>query len=74
MDFIQKVRGVIAELEAWDEDDLFYRRWYELLHDRKALSSFVQGFDIGSLREQNLLIPEDFEHNKNGFIATGSPV
>ena len=65
-DFLQKVRAVVTELEAWNEDELFYRRWYELRHDEKALAAFLNSLGPGFLKKKNLITPEYIEQNKTG--------
>ena len=64
-DFVQKIKSVIAELEAWGEEELFYRRWYELRNDQEALSIFFAGSDIDGLKKRKrfFLTPDDVEQN-----------
>ncbi|GHV71669.1 AraC family transcriptional regulator [Spirochaetia bacterium] len=59
--FIQAVRAAVAGLEAYNEDELFYRKLHELRDDRKALRAYMAGFDIQDLRKRKLILPEDME-------------
>ena len=64
-DFTQKVGAAIAKLEAWTEEELFYRRCYELRHDKKSLAAFAENVDRGILWGEQL--PEFFQRGENEF-------
>ena len=66
-DFISKARAVIVELEAWNEDELFYRRWHELRHNKKALEALVDNLDPQIISKRKIVTPEFLEQNRNGF-------
>ena len=67
-DFVQKFGTVIEELEAWSEEELFYRRWYELRNDKKALSKFFDSLDPVFLKTPYLVTPDYIAQRKNEYL------
>ena len=54
--FIQSVRLILSELERYNEDELFYKRCYELRSNQKALKDFIASFDEKTLEKRDLLL------------------
>jgi len=67
-DFAKKVRTALEGLETWSERELYYRRWYELRHDEKALTAFFNTLDPHFRRKKHLITPEFLEQNKDGLF------
>jgi AraC-like DNA-binding protein/mannose-6-phosphate isomerase-like protein (cupin superfamily) len=63
-EFLREIGAVVVELETYNDDELFYRRWYELRNDKKSLLEYIASFDIEELRRRNLILPEDIEESK----------
>lgn len=51
------VRSIIADLNRYTEDELFYKRCYELRSDKKALKKYIASFDPQYLEERRLILP-----------------
>ena len=71
-EFAQKAKAVIAELEVWNEHELFYRHWYELRHDKEKLQAFFNSVDTRLFSEEipweeAPFTPEYLEQNRNGI-------
>jgi len=56
-DFLREIRLILAELERYNEDELFYKRCYELRSDQKALKNYIASFDQKVLEERKLELP-----------------
>jgi len=50
-------QSIIAELESYNEDELFYKHCYEIGSDRKALKEYIASFNIGDLQKRRLMLP-----------------
>ena len=51
-------QSIIPDLECYNEDELFYKRCYELRSDRNALKAYVASFAPKELLERRLILPE----------------
>ena len=57
VEFIQKIQPILSELERYSEDELFYRRCYELRSDVKALTEYIGSFKERELQDKGIIIP-----------------
>jgi AraC-like DNA-binding protein/mannose-6-phosphate isomerase-like protein (cupin superfamily) len=51
------VEDIITELNRFNEDEIFYKRCYELGSDQKALSKFIASLDKKELKSRELILP-----------------
>ena len=56
-EFLHNIRLILGELEHYSEDELFYKRCYELRLNQKALKDYISSFDEKVLERRKLLLP-----------------
>jgi AraC-like DNA-binding protein/mannose-6-phosphate isomerase-like protein (cupin superfamily) len=49
--------SIISFLNTYNEDEIFYKRCYELASDRKALVKYISSFDLQELKTRKLILP-----------------
>jgi AraC-like DNA-binding protein/mannose-6-phosphate isomerase-like protein (cupin superfamily) len=55
-EFIKTIRPILAELNRYNDDELFYKRCYELRSNQKALRNYIATFDEKVLEERKLIL------------------
>ena len=48
---------ILKYLNTYNEDELFYKKYYELQDDPKKLDQFVQDFGMQKIKERRLIVP-----------------
>jgi len=56
-EFSQNIQSFLSELEKYKEEEIFYKRCYELRSDQKALNNFFASFDEKELERRILELP-----------------
>jgi AraC-like DNA-binding protein/mannose-6-phosphate isomerase-like protein (cupin superfamily) len=56
-EFIRKIKPILEELEQYNDDECYYRRWYELRHDLKALLEYAEAYGEEKIAERYLIHP-----------------
>jgi AraC-like DNA-binding protein/mannose-6-phosphate isomerase-like protein (cupin superfamily) len=56
-EFSHNVCSVLAEIEQYNEDELFYKRCFELRQNQKALKEYIASFDEKALENRDLNLP-----------------
>ena len=62
-EFSRNIRFILAELERYNEDELFYRRCYQLRANQKALKEYIASFDEKVLEDRKLELPNKKKHS-----------
>jgi AraC-like DNA-binding protein/mannose-6-phosphate isomerase-like protein (cupin superfamily) len=56
-EFIRKIKPILEELEQYNDEECYYRRWYELRDDRKALLEYAEAYGEEKIAERYLIHP-----------------
>lgn len=60
---MESYKTVLDYLKAYNEDELFYKEYYEIQNDPQAVRHFIQRIGVDTIRARNLLLPETILSN-----------
>jgi AraC-like DNA-binding protein/mannose-6-phosphate isomerase-like protein (cupin superfamily) len=68
-EFVGKIKPILEELEAYNEDEHYYRRWYELGNDIKALLKFAESYGEEEIAKRYLIHPRILLRTEGGRLT-----